>query len=86
MSTRTDALADRLEHGARELAAFARGLAPAEWQTRVPGDGRRVGVSVHHVATMYPLEMRSALRHLSQRSLDTHSTDGTHQGQTSRRP
>ena len=60
MSTRTNALADRLEHGARELAAFASGLTPAEWQTRVPGDGRKVGVIVHHVATMYPLEIQLA--------------------------
>ncbi len=62
MSTRTNALADRLEHGARELAAFARGLTPAEWQVRVPGDGRKVGVVVHHVATMYPLEIQLAQR------------------------
>jgi hypothetical protein len=62
MSTRTDALADRLEHGARELAAFAAGLTPAEWLTRIPKDGRKVGVIVHHVATMYPLEIQLALR------------------------
>jgi DinB superfamily len=62
MSTRTDALADRLEQGARELAAFASGLTPAEWQARVPGDGRKVGVTVHHVATMYPLEIQLAQR------------------------
>jgi hypothetical protein len=62
MSTRTDALADRLEQGARELAAFAGGLTPAEWQVRVPGDGRKVGVIVHHVATMYPLEIQLAQR------------------------
>ena len=48
--------------GARELAAFARGLTPAEWQARVPGDGRKVGVTVHHVATMYPLEIQLAQR------------------------
>ena len=60
MSTRTDALADRLEQGARGLAAFARGLTPAEWQARVPGDGRKVGVTVHHVASMYPLEIQLA--------------------------
>jgi hypothetical protein len=62
MSTRTDALADRLELGARELAAFASGRTPAEWQTPVPGDGRKVGVIVHHVATMYPLEIQLAQR------------------------
>jgi hypothetical protein len=62
MSTRTDALADRLEQGARELAAFAGSLTPTEWQTRVPRDGRKVGVIVHHVATMYPLEIQLAQR------------------------
>jgi hypothetical protein len=60
MSKRTNALADRLEHGARALAAFASALTDAEWQTRVPGDGRKVGVIVHHVATVYPLEIQLA--------------------------
>jgi hypothetical protein len=60
MSQRTDALADRLEQGARALAAFAAGLSEAEWQARVPKDGRKVGVLVHHVATMYPLEIQLA--------------------------
>jgi hypothetical protein len=60
MSTRTEALAERLEHGARELAAFASALTDAEWQARVPKDGRKVGVVVHHVATMYPLEISLA--------------------------
>jgi hypothetical protein len=59
MSQRTDALADRLEQGARALAAFARTLTEAEWQSRVK-DGRKVGVVVHHVATMYPLEVQLA--------------------------
>jgi hypothetical protein len=57
---RAGALADRLEHGARELATFASGLTDAEWQARVPKDGRKVGVIVHHVATMYPLEIQLA--------------------------
>jgi hypothetical protein len=60
MSQRTDALADRLEHGARALASFASALTDAEWQTRLPKDGRKVGVIVHHVATMYPLEIQLA--------------------------
>src|SRR5574338_156559 len=54
---RSDAIALRLEQGARELAAFAETLTPAEWQTRTPGDGRKVGVIVHHVGNMYPLEI-----------------------------
>jgi hypothetical protein len=60
MSKRTDALADRLEQGARALATFASGLTDAEWQTPVPKDGRKIGVIVHHVATMYPLEIQLA--------------------------
>jgi hypothetical protein len=55
-----NALADRLEQGARALAAFAGGLTEAEWQTRLPGDGRRVGVVVHHVASVYPIEIQLA--------------------------
>ncbi len=60
MSKRTEALAARLEEGARALAAFARGLTNAEWHTPVPGDGRKVGVVVHHVASMYPIEVQLA--------------------------
>ena len=60
MSQRTNALADRLERGANALATFAGALTDAEWQTRVPKDGRKIGVVVHHVATMYPLEIQLA--------------------------
>ena len=60
MSSRSEALASRLEYGAAKLAALARGLTDAEWHTRVPRDGRKVGVVVHHVATMYPLEIQLA--------------------------
>ena len=55
---RADALAERLEQGARALEALAAGLSDAQWQARIPGDGRKVGVVVHHVASMYPLEMQ----------------------------
>jgi hypothetical protein len=59
MGTRSNALAGRLEHGARALAEFAGGLTDAEWNLRVPGE-RKVGVIVHHVASMYPLEIQLA--------------------------
>lgn len=59
-TTRAVALAERLEDGARALAAFAAELTDAQWQARVPGDGRTVGVVVHHVAAMYPLEIQLA--------------------------
>lgn len=57
---RSEALADRLEAGARALARFAAGLSTAEWHSRIPEDGRRIGVVIHHVATMYPLEIQLA--------------------------
>jgi hypothetical protein len=59
-SERANALADRLEEGARALAAFASTLTDAEWHTPVPKDGRTVGVVVHHVASVYPLEIQLA--------------------------
>ena len=57
---RAHALAERLQQGARALEALAAGLTPAQWETRIPGDGRTVGVVVHHVANMYPLEIQLA--------------------------
>jgi len=60
MSKRSDALAQRLEQGARALGDFAAGLSEAEWQTRVPHDGRKIGVVVNHVASVYPLEVQLA--------------------------
>ena len=46
--------------GPARLPTFASALTDAEWQTRVPKDGRKIGVVVHHVATMYPLEIQLA--------------------------
>jgi hypothetical protein len=60
MKNRSEALAGRLEAGAKALAAFAETLTEAEWQTRIPKDGRKVGVVVHHVASMYPIEIQLA--------------------------
>ena len=57
---RAEALAEVLEQGAQALASFAKGLSDAEWRTRGPRDERPVGVVVHHVATMYPLEIQLA--------------------------
>lgn len=59
-SPRAGALADRLEQGARALLTFALGLSDAEWHTPVPKDGRTIGVIVHHVASVYPLEVQLA--------------------------
>jgi len=62
MSVRAGALAERLERGANTLANLAASLSDAEWNTRLPGDGRTVGVVVHHVANVYPLEIQLALK------------------------
>jgi hypothetical protein len=55
-----NALAERLEQGARALIAFARGLTAEEWKARMPHDGRTIGVIVHHVASVYPIEIQLA--------------------------
>ncbi len=60
MSRRAESLAARIEDGAAGLAAYAQGLSDAEWRTPVRGSGRDsrpVGVIVHHVATVYPIEI-----------------------------
>ena len=59
MSRRAESLADRIEEGAAGLADFAEGLSEEEWRTPVTSgnDRRPVGVPVHHVAFMYPIEI-----------------------------
>ncbi len=59
-SARANALAERLERGAQALAILAASLTDAEWKTPIPHDGRAIGVVVHHVGTMYPLEIELA--------------------------
>ena len=58
--TLAQGLAERLEKGAQALATLASGLTESQWQTRIPHDGRPIGVVVHHVANMYPLEIQLA--------------------------
>ena len=60
MQKRSEALAERLEAGAAALASFASSLTDSEWQTTLPGDCRKVGVVVHHVASVYPIEIQLA--------------------------
>ncbi len=60
MGRRSEALAERIEEGAAGLAAFAEGLSEAEWRTPVSSGGkdrRPIGVIVHHVASVYPIEI-----------------------------
>jgi hypothetical protein len=57
-SRRAELLADRIEEGADTLAAFVEGLSEEEWRTPVSDtDKRPIGVVVHHVAAVYPIEI-----------------------------
>ena len=60
MTKRAEDLAERLEKGALELEKFANELTEAQWHTRGTKDARKVGVVVHHVAVVYPLEIQLA--------------------------
>jgi len=81
---RAAALADRREQGARSLIALAEEITDAEWQKRIPKDGRKVGVVVHHVASMYPLEIQLAQALAEGKPIegvtwnDVHSLNGKH--------
>lgn len=62
MSTRAEALAKRLEEGAANLAGYVEKLSDEQWKTPVARerDGRPVNVIVHHVASVYPIEVQLA--------------------------
>ncbi|MEO8431506.1 MAG: DinB family protein [Acidobacteriota bacterium] len=60
MGHRAESLADRIVQGATGLAAFTEGLSDGDWRTPMSGAGndrRPVGVVVHHVASVYPIEI-----------------------------
>jgi hypothetical protein len=59
-SQRANNLAVRLERGAEALASLAAGLSEADWKLTLSPDKRTIGVIVHHVASMYPLEIQLA--------------------------
>ena len=70
VNRRAELLADRIEEGAAGLAAFAEALSDAEWRTPISAtDQRTVGVVVHHVASMYPIEIDVARTIASGRSV-----------------
>jgi hypothetical protein len=83
-SRRANALAERLERGAAMLAALARTLTDAQWQIRLAHDGRPIGVVVHHVASMYPLEIQLAQTLAAGQAIagvtwdDVHAVNGRH--------
>ena len=62
MGARAEALAARIEEGAANLASYVENLSDAEWKTPVSPerDGRPVNVIVHHVASVYPIEVQLA--------------------------
>lgn len=62
MGKRAEALADRVLEGAGALAAYVEDVDEEQWATPIPGDGRAVGVVVHHVASVYPIEVELARR------------------------
>jgi hypothetical protein len=71
ISGRAQLLADRITEGANGLAAFAGRLSEAEWSTPVSATDRRtVGVIVHHVASMYPVEIEVAQAIAAGKSVD----------------
>ncbi len=78
-SRRAELLAERLEQGALALASFAAGLSDAEWQMRVPKDGRKVGVTVHHVGFMYPIEIQVAQTIVSGKPVVGLTMDNVHE-------
>jgi len=58
MSQRAESLAKRIEEGADNLATFVEDLSVSEWHLPVSATDRRsIGVIVHHVARMYPIEI-----------------------------
>lgn len=60
-SQRAEALASRLETGAAMLTAFADTITDAEWTRQIGArDSRTIGVILHHVATVYPIEVSFA--------------------------
>lgn len=59
-SKRANSLADRLIQGANLLADFSEQLSKDDWKKPVQGDGRSIGVVVHHVASVYPIEIELA--------------------------
>ena len=60
-SSRAESLAMRIEEGAAKLAALVEVLSESEWRTPMsPTDRRSVAIVVHHVASVYPIEIQLA--------------------------
>ncbi len=70
MSTRAEALAVRILEGATALGEYAARLTHEEWNSIVHPDGRKVGVIVHHVASVYPIEIQLAQQIASGKAIE----------------
>ncbi len=57
---RAEMLANNLLKGANALANFAQNLSDEEWNKPVGKDTRGIGLVVHHVAALYPVEIELA--------------------------
>ena len=57
MSTRAKVLAQRIAAGAENIAVLAESLTEAQWASPIAPDGRKAGVMIHHVGSVYPLEV-----------------------------
>jgi hypothetical protein len=79
MGNRSEILAARLEQGVRELTALARTLTDEQWKTKIPHDGRTVGVVVHHVGTMYPIEIELAQKLGAGQAVEGVTWDAVHE-------
>jgi hypothetical protein len=79
MSKRSEVLAARLEQGVRELTELARTLTDEQWKTKIPHDGRTVGVCVHHVGTMYPIEIDLAQKLAAGQAVEGVTWDAVHE-------
>ena len=77
-SARAEALASRMEQGLEALTAFAATLTDAQWRTPIPKDGRLVGVVVHHVASVLPIEIELAQALARKQPITGVTWDGIH--------
>ena len=57
MSKRAQVLAQRVAEGHQELIYFIEGCSDADWNTICPKEKWSVGVVIHHVASVLPVEI-----------------------------
>ena len=80
MGKRSEVLATRLENGVRELVQLASTLNDEQWKTKISAhDPRTVGVVVHHVGTMYPIEIDLAQKLAAGQAVEGVTWDAVHE-------